>query len=146
MHTVAEILRPEFARSWHEAVAIVQAAAALLVPGVNLPGPADLYLDDDGTLAFGFGSESSADPVTALAGLLEDLLEGVDAPASLRELAVENARSASHATAASFSQALAFFERPNRTSDLRAVATRLSSLPPSTTSSLAQAIAPLRDG
>jgi hypothetical protein len=109
-------------------VAIVQEAAAQLVPGLNLPGPADMYLDDTGTLTFGFGSESSGEPVAALAGLLQDLLEGVDAPSPLRELAIENARSASHATVASFAQALAFFERPNRTSDIRAIASRLSTV------------------
>jgi hypothetical protein len=127
MHTVAEVLRPDFPRSWQEAVAIVQAAASQMVPGVGLPEPDDLQFEEDGSLTFGFGSESGQDPVQALAGLLDDLLQGVEAPGSLRDLARENGRSSpSHATIASFSQALAFFERPNRANDLRAVVGRLN--------------------
>lgn len=125
-NSVAQVLSSDFPRSWHEAVAIVQEAASQLHGGLSLPGPADLEIGDDGTLTFGFGDESSEHPVAALAVLLSGLLQGVEAPGSLRELAAENAKpQPAHSTVESFSSALAFFERPNRINDLRAVAGRL---------------------
>lgn len=129
MPSVAQVLSPGFARTWHEAVAIVQEAAHQLHEGFGLPAAADIEIEESGALTFGFGDESSGNPVTALATLLQQLLEGVEAPQSLRDLASENAASSpAHATIASFSQALAFFERPNRSNDLRAVAGRLRSV------------------
>lgn len=126
MYNVAQVLSSGFGRSWHEAVAIVQESAQQLSDGFTLPGPEDLHLDEMGTLTLGFGDESSENPVAALAGLLDSLLNGVEAPASLRDLVNENKGSSpAHATVASFSQALAFFERPNRVNDIRAVVGRL---------------------
>lgn len=126
MHSVAQVLNPGFGRSWHECVAIVQEAASQMQPGLALPGPEDLLLGEDGTLSFGFGSESSDHPVSSLADLLLRLLDGVEAPGGLTEIAAENATaSPSHPTVESFSRALAFYERPNRVNDLRAVAGRL---------------------
>jgi len=126
MSSVAQILNSEFTRSWHEAVAIVQEAASQLQPGLALPGAEDLEIDEAGTLIFGFADESSENPVSALAGLLQRLIEGAEAPQSLRDLTNENAGpNPAHASVASFSQALAFFERPNRANDIRAVAGRL---------------------
>jgi len=127
MPSVAQVLSSEFARSWHEAVAIVQEAASQMHPGMALPGPGDLEIDEAGTLTFGFGDETSENPVTALGGLLRSLLAGVEAPQALQDLATENAGPGpAHASVASFSQALAFFERPNRANDIRAIAGRLS--------------------
>ena len=126
MHSLAAVLNPEFGRSWHEAVAVVQEAATLWQPGLSIPGPEDIFVDEEGVLSFGFGDESSENPVTALATLLQGLLKGLDAPPSLVELAAENAKSQpAHASLSSFSKALAFFERPNRANDLRAIAGRL---------------------
>lgn len=127
MNTIADVLDREFGRSWHECVAIVQETASLMQPGLALPGPEDLLLSLDGRLTFGFGSEASENPVTGLAGLLLHLLDSVEAPGGLRDLAVENATARpAHPSVESFSQALAFYERPNRSNDLRAVAGRLS--------------------
>ena len=126
MFSVSQVLSSGFARSWHEAVAIVQEAASQVQPGLGLPGADDLMIDEAGVLTLGFGDEGSDDPVAALAGLLGGLLEGVEAPQALRDLASENdGPSPSHASVASFSQALAFYERPNRANDIRAVAGRL---------------------
>ena len=126
MSSVAQILNSEFTRSWHEAVAIVQEAASQLQPGLALPGPDDLEIDEAGALVFGFADESSENPVSALAGLLQRLIEGAEAPQSLQDLVAENAKPGpAHATVSSFSRALAFFERPNRANDVRAVAGRL---------------------
>jgi hypothetical protein len=126
MHSVAEVLAPEFERSWHEAVAIVQEVVFQLGDAVALPAPGDLLFNDDGSLSLGFASEESGSPVTALATLLEALIDGADAPVGLRTLVSENTGPRpAHATAASFASALAFYERPARQNDLRAVLGRL---------------------
>ena len=126
MHSLAAVLNPEFGRSWHEAVAVVQEAATLWQPGLSIPGPEDIFVDEEGVLSFGFGDESSENPVTALATLLQGLLKGIEAPSALTELVAENAKAQpAHSSLSSFSKALAFFERPNRANDLRAIASRL---------------------
>jgi hypothetical protein len=126
MYSVAQVLRPEFGRSWHEAVAIVQEVVSQLSPGLAVPAPEDLLFEDNGSLMFGFGSESDEMPVVSLGRLLQDLLNGIDAPAGLRDLATENSKSSpAHVTIEGFSRALAFYERPNRANDLSAVAARL---------------------
>ncbi len=126
MYSVAQILHPDFGRSWHEAVAVVQEAASQLVPGVSLPAPDDLLIDASGTLSFGFGSEANENPVAALATLLDELLKGVEAPASLMELAKANTGpNPGVGSVDAFMRSLAFFERPNRANDLRAIASRL---------------------
>lgn len=127
MYSVAQILHPEFGRSWHEAVAVVQEAASQLVPGVSLPAPDDLLIDSSGVLSFGFGSEANENPVAALAGLLQELLKGVEAPPSLVELVNANTgANPAVSTVDGFMRSLAFFERPNRANDLRALAGRLN--------------------
>jgi Gram-negative bacterial TonB protein C-terminal len=126
MHSVAQVLSPDFGRTWHEAVAIVQEVASQLAPGISMPAPEDLLFDESGALVFGFGSESRENPVVSLSFLLKRLLDGVDAPSGLVELANENSRpSPAHATVEGFSRALAFYERPNRSTDVQAVASRL---------------------
>ena len=57
---------------------------------------------------------------------LDTFLKKTDAPQGLRDLATENARDEpAHSSIASFTRALAFYERPNRRSDLQALAGRL---------------------
>ena len=113
------------ARSWHEAVAIVQALAEQLVAGGSVPGPDDLLLEADGALHLGFGPDEPQDPVCAVAGLLQALLSGIEAPVGLRELADDNSKpSHVYTTIESFQRALAFYERPGRAEDLAHVAAR----------------------
>jgi TonB family protein len=127
MYTLAHVLNPAFARSWHEAVALVQELAATLGPVLTVPSPEDVFLDESGTLTLGFGSESAGNPVTSLARLLEQLLEGVSAPPELLALATENAQgSPVHATVSALSRALAFYERPDRATEIKAVVARLA--------------------
>ena len=131
MYSVAQVLRPDFGRSWHEVVAIVQEVVSQLSPGLAVPAPEDLLFEDNGSLVFGFGSESNELPVVSLGRLLQELLSGVEAPAGLRDLATENAKSTpAHATIEGFSRALAFYERPNRANDLSAIASRLRGVRP----------------
>lgn len=128
MYTLDQVLKPEFSRSWHEAVALVQAVADALGPITSVPAPEDLVVEEDGTLVLGFASEIAGSPVTGLGSLLLQLLEGVDTPPALYSLAVDNAKTPpAQPTVAAFSRALSFYERPDRRSDIRAVAGRLAS-------------------
>jgi hypothetical protein len=128
MYALDQVLRPDFSRSWYEAVALVQEVARALGDLTTVPTAEDLYLEEDGTIAIGFASEVSQHPVTALAALLVQLLEGVAAPPQLCSLAADNAKTPpAHESLAGFTRALAFYERPDRQSDVRAVVTRLAS-------------------
>ncbi len=128
---VSDVMNPNFARSWHEAVAVVQEVAAQLAPGASVPGPRDLLLDAAGAVKFGSGAPLQQHPVTSLGMILQRLLEGIDAPPALRDFAAENAKpSPSHATVVTFQSALAFYERPARASDLQALVSRLRENPP----------------
>jgi hypothetical protein len=127
MHTIAEILASETRPSWQESVALVQEIASQLAPGQPVPAPDDLLLAEDGILSFGFAGESSNLQVTDLGGLLVALLTGSSAPPPLVDFANENGRpEPAHPTVEGFRRALAFYERPNRRSDLAAVAGRLA--------------------
>ena len=127
MYPLTHVIRPGFSLSWHEAVALVHEVAVAIGDLTTLPDPDDLFLEDNGTVVIGFASELAGNPVTSLAALLLELLQGVDAPAELRRLAADNAKTPpAHATVAGFTGALAFFERPERRSDVRAIASRLS--------------------
>jgi len=126
MNSIADVLALTPGPSWHESVAIVQEIAAHLEPGQPLPAPEDLLLESDGSVTFGFAGESARPQVADLASLLDTLLQRADAPQALRDLVSENARDEpAHAGIASFTKALAFYERPNRRSDLQALAGRL---------------------
>jgi hypothetical protein len=74
MNSLSAVLSPEFGRSWYEAVAIVQEAAKLWQPGLSIPGPDDIFVDEEGVLSFGFGDDCSQNPVAALAGVLQVLV------------------------------------------------------------------------
>jgi hypothetical protein len=131
MPTVADALDPKFTRSWHEAVAIVQEVASQLSSGLNVPDAQNLFFDGSGAITFAFASEGTTNPLLNLAILLKGLLRGTGAPQGLLDLADENATaSPAHPTIESFSRALAFYERPGRANDLRAVAARLSAHEP----------------
>ena len=128
MLTVADVLSPEFNRSWHEAVAIVLEVSNQLGRGDAVPRAGDLVFGEDGALTFGFSNEDGQSPVSGLATLLQDLLNGIDAPGGLLDLARENAtETPAHATVEGFARALEFYERPGRTNDIAAVAGRLRS-------------------
>jgi hypothetical protein len=128
MYRVSDILNPAFARSWHEAVAIVQEIISQLGPGATVPAAEDLLIDQNGNLQLGFGTDEPQNAVAVLARLLKSLLNGVDAPAGLRDLASENAKPAPALSSVSaFQRALAFYERPGRASELHAIAERLRS-------------------
>jgi hypothetical protein len=139
----------DVAIQWHEAVALVRSVTDALETGRlrSIPRVRELALESDGSLHLtrgaatstsgheqrgsgldAFGSESEPELlVTDLRGLLAELLSG-DAPAQLRALAGNEPGAAPIATLAAFKQAMAFFERPTRERDLRALAARLSTI------------------
>src|SRR6476619_688894 len=99
MYPLTHVIRPDFSLSWHEAVALVHEVALALGDLTTLPAPEDLFLEDDGTVVVGFASEVPGHPVTSLAALLVQLLEGTNAPPALRSLAADNAKTPpAHAT------------------------------------------------
>jgi hypothetical protein len=64
--------------------------------------------------------------VTRAAGLLQLLIEGVPTPSELQRLVEESlSPTPPHRTADAFSDALAFFERPNRRADVEALVARV---------------------
>lgn len=127
MYTLDEVLKPDFPRSWHEVVALVQEVADSLGAVTTVPVPEEIHVGEDGTISLGFASEAAGDPVRGLGRLLVQLLEGVDAPAALQSLAADNAKTPpAQPTVSAFVRALSFFERPDRRADLGAVAVRLS--------------------
>ena len=127
MPSIAEVLASDAKRSWQEAVALVQEIASELAPEQPVPAHDDLLLGQDGTFSFGFAAESSRPQVTELGELLAALLEGTTAPQPLLDLARENATlDPAHPTLEGFRRALSFYERPNRRSDVAAVASRLA--------------------
>jgi hypothetical protein len=126
MYRVSDILNPEFARSWHEAVAIVQEIVAQLPEGATVPAAEDLLIDEIGNMQLGFGPDGPQNVVSVLASLLKSLLKGIDAPGGLRDLANDNAKATPALSSVSaFQRALAFYERPGRASELRGIAARL---------------------
>ena len=129
MYRVSDVLKPGFQRSWHEAVALVQEVAAQLAPGASVPEPEDLLLDGEGVLRLGFRSNAPQNQVSALASLLKSLLDGIDAPPALRELAKDNATASPVVSSLdAFQRALAFYERPGREAELRELAARLGTV------------------
>lgn len=129
MVTAIELVRPEFALHWHEAVAIVaETAAMLLARGItSVPDPASVVLTPDGTLDLLDEGPPSPAPSQRLGGMLDVLLSSSACPPELRRLADESmADPPAFATIGEFADALAFFERPGRHELLAAVAARAS--------------------
>ena len=128
MHSISDVLASDARLSWQECVAAIQEIVAQLAPGQPVPAFEDILLEPDGSISFGFAGESKRSQVADVGTLLVQLLKKTDGPpAPLRELAEENSRDQpAHTTIEGFSRALAFYERPNRRSDLQALAGRLA--------------------
>ena len=92
MYRVSDVLKPDFARSWHEAVAIVQEVASQLVPGAAVPEPDDLLLDAAARCSSGSARTRRRTRSRRWPRCCRSLLEGIDAPGGLRDLADDNAR------------------------------------------------------
>ncbi|MDQ3347895.1 MAG: energy transducer TonB [Acidobacteriota bacterium] len=110
-----DLLARDVAARWFEGVAVVQSVCHQLLPqnagGAGFPRAADILIGPDGAVAVAGGSPG--DPVQAAAHVLALMLTD-DVPVRLR-LAVTQATAAEsgYASLLEFSEALAYFERPN---------------------------------
>jgi outer membrane biosynthesis protein TonB len=110
-----DLLARDVAACWFEGVAVVQLVCRqLLAPGASgsgFPRSADILVGPGGSITI--AGESTGNPVQAAAHVLALMLSG-DGPVRLR-LAVSHATSteSGYASLAEFSEALAYFERPN---------------------------------
>jgi hypothetical protein len=106
--------------TWQEAVAVVaQAAEAMTQSGLDVL-PETCVLDTTGTIAIA-GTQTHGGKANGVVAILAVLLEGTSAPAELRALLTPPPGDDRLET---FTTSLAFFERPNRRSDVSAVAAR----------------------
>lgn len=125
METPLLLEQRESPLQWHEAAAIVRAVGDAVAVGriAGVPHVRELTLDSQGTVNVvpGASGRAGGDAVVNLRQLLSDLLEP-GAPTALRSLA-ESADG--RRSLAEFTEALAFFERPSKDRDLRALAVRL---------------------
>jgi hypothetical protein len=131
MITIGDLRAREVLPSWQEAVAIVQelidvtgaaATTAAAIPDVQHVG---LGLDGSIVVLPGQSASVSSNDVQRLAVMLDLLLEGVPVPDQLRALVSRNATDrAEFQKVGDFSQALSFFARPGRRSEIQALAER----------------------
>jgi hypothetical protein len=116
---------------WHEATAVVQEICALLggagtPASMVLPDQEHVLIHPDGTLSFssrGLGTaKSGGAQVTALARLLLSLVSETQIPVKLRLIVLSAiSDTAPSTTAADFSSALAYYERPGRAAVIRSL-------------------------
>ena len=110
-----DLLSRDVAARWFEGVAVVQSVCRQLLAqdsrGAGFPAATDILIAQDGSVAV--AGSSVGDPVQAAAHVLA-LMLGDDVPVRLR-LAVTQATAAEsgYASLLDFSEALAYFERPD---------------------------------
>jgi hypothetical protein len=133
MMTVGDLRARDVLPSWQEAVAIVQelvnAAASVTSAAAFIPDIDHIRLNPDGAIEVLPGSSvsSSANPVRRVAVILELLLDGVPAPDQLKALVTRNVTDPPEfQKVEEFAQAVSFFERPGRRSDIQALVERAS--------------------
>jgi hypothetical protein len=128
---------------WFEAIALVQAVCEQVVTHGRadaFPSAADIAVGADGSIAvLGY----TVGPPVALAGHLIAGLVGDDVPVRLR-LAINEATApeSPYRHVAAFSEALAYFERPERRGLIAAVHARAAAAPPRSVAHTIQAPAP----
>ncbi|MBP1685291.1 MAG: hypothetical protein H6Q33_1434 [Deltaproteobacteria bacterium] len=125
---------------WHEGTAVVQELCALIgsaetAASMILPDQAHVLVQPDGSLSLSSTGQrtarSAGAQVTALGQLLLSLVSESEMPVKLRLMLLSAISDAApFATTAAFSRALAYFERPGRAADIRAVFLRWRLHPP----------------
>jgi TonB family protein len=132
MITIERLASPALNLDWHEAAAFAAALAASLRanPAAGIPDRESLGLGPDGGLHLVSG-DSDDNPVRFAAGVLADLVRSNPPPAAFADIIQRHLDSRHGATLETFESALAFYERPDRTAVLCALAGRASRLPES---------------
>ncbi len=122
--TLADILGRDLRVEWHEAVALVREVVERTPDSATVPELHQVELQPWGQLQL-HGGSPSADPVQRLGQMLQALLVSADPPVQLRLLIAQPQTSVP-----AFSEALAFFERPERAAILQGLYHRATAAPP----------------
>ncbi len=160
MITLADLRARDALPVWQEAVAIVQALLDTTMAerrsASRLPDVTHIGLEEDGAVVLLPQGSIPEHPVRHLAAVLGVLIESMPAPPPLVDFVNRNlADPPEHVTAEDFSRALKYFERPERTEDIRHVVERALDAPVHTDVEAAQRhlearvqelLAPLADG
>jgi hypothetical protein len=149
MKDLASLLTANFSVDWYEAVAVVREIADRLVNTSNdraVPELRQIRLSSEGRVEF-IGVTPTDEPVRRMGQLLQAVLAHSDAPVQLRLFITQaTAPTPAYESIRDYSNALAFFERPDRSTVLQQLAARIekAALPTDHESSLTlDAIAPL---
>jgi len=131
--TIGEIVSRSVAVEWYEAVAVVRDAADRLIATPALAGKApdldEVRLTPAGAIEV-LGSSRTDEPVRRVAQLLQALVTPADAPVQLRLLISQaTAPTPTFKSISEFSDALAYFERPQRALILGRLYTRAADAP-----------------
>ncbi len=147
--TVADIFGRGVVLEWHEAVAVVRAVAELSAGRDRaVPELSQIRLDATGVIDVD-GAAPTDDPVRRLGQLLQALIAQSDVPVQLRLMITQaTAPAPLFASIHEYSEALGYFERPNRTNVLRLLYERAAAAEPRADAASLPTIddfAPLRD-
>jgi hypothetical protein len=123
-----ELTEPWVAVRWHEAVALVLAIAQGAEREGGMPSLDAIALTQTGDISFVSDGPAIDCSVAALGALLDSLVTRTPAPEELRQFAARGAGASPGEPTAAWLDALAFFERPDRASQLAALAARAAAL------------------
>lgn len=127
--SLADIGGHRVSLTWNAVVGVVLELADVLAEGqfAGSPAMSDVQLLSGGRVQITQVTASAEPPVTALAGILQALLEGTKPPAELSALAADNVGPAvRHKSLEEFRHALCFFDRPGRREMVAALYERTS--------------------
>jgi len=150
--TLANVLASQVSIQWFEAVAVVREVADRLISAASehaIPELQQIRLSPEGHLDIA-GATSTAEPVRRMGQLLQALVANADAPVQLR-LVITQATSPtpSYQSVREYSDALGFFERPERSTVLHTLASRVTTAALSASSDAGptlDSLAPLASG
>jgi hypothetical protein len=127
--TLANVLASQVSVQWYEAVAVVREVADRLISAASehaIPELQQIRLSPEGHLDIA-GVIPTDEPVRRMGQLLQALVANADAPVQLR-LVITQATSPtpSYQSVRDYSDALGFFERPERSTVLHTLASRVT--------------------
>ena len=132
--SLSDLLTRRLSLQWYEAIAIVRGVAEPLLDregaGMPVPEPHQIELRADGSVTLAGGLPTSQ-PVRRLAQLLQAMLTDAEVPVQLRLIVSQaTAPIPLYSTLNEFDQAIAYFERPDRTGLLLALFARAEAAGP----------------